>query len=459
MPRSQDQHGTFGRRLALAFAVVAALTALAAGIMITVVFNYQFDAYAKENLLVTARTWAQTYSLGYENRGGWGAWLVEVPRFGIMRGQAIQLCDASGKPLQTDIGVNRIYGQSTDLSSIDLKGQRVTVPVESNGQIVGYVHVWSPGNTQLLSEVDQRFRRSSFLGLFIAAIGAVVLASVGGLWYSNRMVKPIERITETALALRAGDADARVGVSGDDEIGYLAQTFDEMADAIQADREMERQLTSDVAHELRTPLQAIQATVEAMQDGVLPADEERLGVVRDETVRLARLADAIMELTRLERGSLPFDMRAIDFAEPVRAALDTHSALFETCDLTLTSRIAEGLRVQGDADRLQQAVGNLLGNAARYTPAGGSVDVELARVGDRAVLRVSDTGVGIAEEDLDRVFGRFWRADSARDRASGGLGVGLAVTREIVERHKGAISASRRDGGGSVFEISVPLAG
>lgn len=458
MPPAEDAHGTFARRLALAFAVVAALTALAAGIMITVAFNYQFDLYARQNLEVTARTWAQTYGLGYDSRGGWGAWLVEVPRFGLMRGQAIQLLDAKGQPLQTDIGVNRIYGNGAETAKVEVTGPQVTVPIESKDQIVGYVRVWSPGNAQLFSELDQRFRRSSFLGLFIAAVGAVLLASAGGLWYSGRLVKPIERITATARALRAGDADARTGMTATDEIGVLGVTLDEMADAIQADRDMERQLTSDVAHELRTPLQAIQATVEAMQDGVLPADEERLGIVRDETVRLGRLADAILELTRLERGSVAFDLKPLDFAIPVRAAIDTHQVLFETCDLTLTSAITDGLRVSGDSDRLQQAVGNLLGNAARYTPQNGSVEVTLRREGDRAVLRVSDTGVGIAEEDLDRVFQRFWRADSARDRSSGGLGIGLAVTREIVERHKGTIRAARRPGGGSVFEIALPIA-
>ena len=126
--------------------------------------------------------------------------------------------------------------------------------------------------------------------------------------------------------------------------------------------------------------------------------------------------------------------------------------------MTSSSHIADGLFVNADPDRLQQAIGNLLSNAARYTPAGGSVEVTLRRDGDRALVEVADTGIGIAEEDLDRVFSRFWRADSARDRSSGGLGIGLAVTKEIVERQRGTIGARRRDGGGTVFSIRLPLA-
>ena len=258
--------------------------------------------------------------------------------------------------------------------------------------------------------------------------------------------------------MRSGDREARTGLDGDDEINYLGKTFDQMADAIEADREMERRLTADVAHELRTPLQAIQATVEAMQDGVLPADEERLGIVRDETVRLARLADGILELTRLERGSLAFECVRTDLAGPVRAAVDAHEVLLEMCEITLSVDITERVYACVDSDRLQQAVGNLLSNAARYTPAGGRVTVSVRRDSGTGVIEVADTGVGIAEKDLPMVFSRFWRADDARASATGGLGIGLAVTKEIVERHKGTITASRREGGGTAFAIRLPLA-
>jgi signal transduction histidine kinase len=175
-------------------------------------------------------------------------------------------------------------------------------------------------------------------------------------------------------------------------------------------------------------------------------------------MRLARLADGILELTRLERGSVPFACTRIDLAAPVRAAVDTHEALIETREIVLSVDIAEGTYACVDSDRLQQAIGNLLSNAARYTPPGGRIEVGVRRDVGQAVIEVADTGMGIAEEDFTRVFSRFWRADEARATTSGGLGIGLAVTREIVERHKGTIGVSHHTGGGSVFTIRLPLA-
>jgi signal transduction histidine kinase len=461
---------TFSRRLALAFAVVAALTAALAGLLLSAVWNYQFTQYVQANLQNTADGIAEISSGAYPQLGGWTIQTMsQIPRFGPQSGIGVQILDASGNVVYDDASmsahvqdVNTLEPGSSNVPKpkilLEPSGSVVTSRVMVGKQQVGTVRVWAYSAGALMTERDMKFKRGSLTGLAVAALVAIAFASIGGAWYARKMVRPIERITATAQALKAGDREARTQLQGDDEIGFLGQTFDEMADSIEADREMERRLTADVAHELRTPLQAIQATVEAMQDGVLPADEERLGIVRDETMRLARLADGILELTRLERGSVPFTCTRIDLALPVRAALDIHEALIETREIVLSVDITERVYACVDSDRLQQAVGNLLSNAARYTPAGGRIDVSVRRDTGQAVIEVADTGMGIAEEDLQQVFSRFWRADEARATTSGGLGIGLAVTKEIVERHKGTIGVSRRHGGGSVFTIRLPLA-
>jgi signal transduction histidine kinase len=334
----------------------------------------------------------------------------------------------------------------------------VSSQVIVGGRAVGTVRVWAYGPGAVLTQHDEQFRSGSFSARAIAALVAIAFASVAGVWYAGRLVSPIEKITATAQALRSGSRDARTGLDGEDEIAVLGRTFDDMADAIEADRQMERRLTADVAHELRTPLQAIQATVEAMQDGVLPADEERLGVVRDETVRLARLADGILELTRLERGSMPFKLERIDVAEPVRAAVDAIEALTESRDLALSVDVADRVFVNADKDRIQQAVGNLLSNAARYTPPGGRISIALRAESGQAVIEVTDTGIGVSADDMPMLFSRFWRADAARATTTGGIGIGLAVTKEIVERHGGMIGAESEEGKGTRFTVKLPLA-
>lgn len=464
-PQAELQpRATFGRRLAFAFAFVAALTVLLAGVIISAVWNYQFDQYLKNNLQVTADWVAQLSADTYTYYGGWTMeGLAGIPRIGAMRGHAVQIYDSGGALVYDDATNYRADRATTAANGgqqvlLSPEGPVVVSPVVVGNTQVGIVHVWAYGAGAVLTDRDAQFRSGSLTALTLAALVAIAIASLSGLMYSTRLVRPITAMTETVQAMRGGNRDARTGFEGDDEISVLGKTFDEMADAIEADRQLERRLTADVAHELRTPLQAIQATVEAMQDGVLPADEERLGIVRDETVRLGKLADAILELTRLERGSLAFEMGRIDLAGPVRSAVDSHQALIEAKDLSLDTDIRSGIDVIGDPDRLQQAVGNLLGNAVRYTPAGGSVSVSAYASSGCAMIEVADTGVGIAEEDLSHVFSRFWRADDARASSTGGLGIGLAVTKEIVERHRGAVMVERRPDGGTLFRIRLPLA-
>ncbi len=448
-------------RVTLAFAAVALLTAGLSAIILSAVWAQQFDRYVREGLQSTAVGAARFLGRSYEREGGWTfSAFTQMPRFGIMSGLGLHVLDEEGYLIYDDSIAGELMGGMigrTPVAGGAPMEPVVSAPVVVQGEIVGIVRVWPLSPVGLLTDTDLRFQRASLTGLMTAGLVAVAVASLAGFAFATGLVRPIDRITEAAEALRGGDPRARTGVSGGDSIGLLGRTFDEMADAIEADREMERRLTADVAHELRTPLQAIQATVEAMQDGVLPADEERLGVVRDETVRLARLADGILELTRLERGAVPMRCETVDLAAVVSGAIDAHRAFIEACGLDLDVRMTPGLMVDADADRIIQAVGNLLSNAARYTLEGGSVEVEVARELDRAVIRVSDTGIGIAEENVDRVFSRFWREDSARDRSTGGLGIGLAIVKEIVERHGGVVGASRRESGGTTFTIRLPL--
>ena len=473
---TQKHPRAFARRLSLAFASVAALTMVVAALLMSVMWNYQFENWVRENLQTSANGIASTAQVYYPQYG-WGLGTIfRLPIYAEYTDVNWQLLDINGEVIWDAAAMQKqalqyMQGHSTTGATAppDIKrpifflqpsGEVVTSPIIAGGKRVGTVRIWAQGTQALLTTRDKQFRQGSLLGLAIAALVAMVFSGGAGFWYSRRLVRPIERITATAQRLQQGDHFARTELDSDDELGYLGRTFDAMADSIEADREMERRLTADVAHELRTPLQAIQATVEAMQDGVLPADEERLGIVRDETRRLSRLTNGILELTRLERGSVAFDIKRIDASMPVSTAVDSLEALVETCELTLSSDISPGVFVKADKDRLQQAIGNLLSNAARYTPAGGHIDVRVRRDTGSAVIEVVDTGIGIAEEDLPRVFSRFWRADGARATATGGLGIGLAVTKEIVERFGGSISAGPRKDGrqGTAFAIRLPLA-
>ncbi|HEX9093657.1 MAG TPA: ATP-binding protein, partial [Coriobacteriia bacterium] len=430
---------SLGMQLAVAFAAVAAMTALLAGVIVTWSWANTFDSYVRERVREDASILAEAAGRTYAAYGSWnrGA-LVDLGVFGASRGLRVQVLDSSdavvldSAELQVSTGMPGVtmmpgMGRSDSAQRADrpMREPIVRVPVYVDGGTVGAVRVASIAPGTFLTDRDLRFRTSSTTGLAVAGLLALGLASTAGFIYSRVFSRPIERLTRTAAALRSGARDARTGMHGEDPVGTLGRTLDEMADAIEAEREFERRLTADVAHELRTPLQSIQATVEAMQDGVLPADPERLGVVRDETVRLGRLADSILELSRLENRSAPMRSAPVDLSVPVSRSVETHRALLESLELELVQDIAEGVLVIGDVDRLTQAVGNLLSNAARYTPAGGVITVALTQQGSDAIVSVSDTGIGVPEEDRERVFARFWRSDAARERSRSGFGIGL----------------------------------
>lgn len=309
---------------------------------------------------------------------------------------------------------------------------------------VGYAG--KPGDEELL------------IAVLTAGVIALVLSTILGLYFAVGIARPVQNIAETADAIKEGNLSARTGLSGDDQLGQLGQRFDEMADAIERDRDLERQLIGDVAHELRTPLMAIQATVEAIQDGVFEADEEHLNTISYETRRLGRLVEALLHLNRLENGTTEIKRTLVNLSSVVTGLSTTHEALVESSGIMFFANVDPDVMVIGDQDLISQAVANLLSNAVRYTPENGAVNIDLTRENGYAKISVSDTGVGISEEDMKKVFSRFWRADVARQNVDGGLGIGLALVKEVVDQHFGDISVDSTLGEGSTFTMRIPLA-
>jgi signal transduction histidine kinase len=230
-----------------------------------------------------------------------------------------------------------------------------------------------------------------------------------------------------------------------------------MIDAVEKNKNLEHQLTTDVAHELRTPLMAMQATIEAMMDGVLPMDTVRLTTLNSEVIRLGHLVDMQLKLSRLETGRTTLKIEALDLSQLVEDLIISHEMFVEDAELTISHEIEPDVMVRGDANLLRQAVSNLLSNAVRYTPSGGHISIQVRSQRGLAQIFVSDTGEGIAAEDISSVFSRFWRATTSRSRESGGLGIGLTLVREIITRHQGTVHVESERGIGSTFTLNLPL--
>jgi two-component system sensor histidine kinase BaeS len=257
--------------------------------------------------------------------------------------------------------------------------------------------------------------------------------------------------------MSAGDLDARVPESGDDEIAAVADALNRLAETLQQEESLRKESVADLAHELRTPVQGILARVEAAQDGVLEDEQANLSAMHDEALRLARLLDDLSALAEAERPGLLLDAEPVDLAAVAGSQTAAFAPAFADKGIALSSELDPAI-VHGEPKRLEQIVVNLLSNALRYTDPGGTVLVVVRRDGDAALLEVRDSGIGIAPEDLPRVFTRFWRGEKSRSRDTGGAGIGLSIVKELVQAHGGAVSVDSVAGDGSVFRVTLPLA-
>ena len=452
---------TFRSRITVFFALAAVMTAVLLSAVLAYVWEGQFQGYTRQNMQRTAQAAADTLGAQYQTGGGWTDEVIAYadtfatgnPEIGL------QILNSQGEIIydREPSTVRRGTDSTYDQDAVAIVSAEIHNTV---GTKLGTVRMWSTSASSLLTEDDAAFRESSYRAILWAALIAIVIASVMGYFTSRSLVRPINRITSTAGQIRNGDLTARTGLSGDDEIGRLGETFDEMATTIERDIKHERRLTGDVAHELRTPLMAIQVTVEAMQDGVLPADDEHLQTVDDEVRRLSRLVDAMLHLSRLENGKSAFNPQRTDVVYLVRSLVDMQGRLFEAKGLRLRfddKTLHNELYADVDPDGVQEAVTNLLSNAMRYTSEGGWVVVTVEQDRNDVLISVRDTGMGIAKEDIPRTFSRFWRSDASRERAAGGLGVGLAITKGIVDQHNGTISVESELGKGTTFTLRLPI--
>ena len=319
------------------------------------------------------------------------------------------------------------------------------------------VSSFAPEPLQLyLGAVDQG--AASLIGRpGLAAGGGVLLLVVLGTAVIARQVsRPVRDLTAASQRLADGHLDTRVSAAGRDELGQLSESFNRMASALQAAEQSQRRLVASVAHELRTPLSNLLGYLEALQDGLVEPDRELFGSLHDEAMLQRRILDDLQDLTLAEAGHLTYRRSDFDLADLVDTARVAHLAVAEAAGVRLTAEAAGPLPVHADHDRLRQVLGNLIGNAVRYTDRGGQVTLRAFPDGDSVAVEVRDTGCGIAPDDLPFVFQRFWRADPARDRATGGSGLGLTIARQIVLDHGGDLVVESTVGEGATFRCTLP---
>ncbi|OGO55103.1 MAG: hypothetical protein A2V85_00965 [Chloroflexi bacterium RBG_16_72_14] len=290
------------------------------------------------------------------------------------------------------------------------------------------------------------------VALAIAAVVALVLAAV----FARMVARPIQHVAGAAERIAAGDLTTRVPEEGPTEVRALAAAYNTMADRLEEQELMRREFVVNASHELRTPLTNLQGYLEALRDGVLPPDPATFDSLREEVDRLGRLASSLDVLAGAE-GERPRPA-PVDLGSLVRGAADLAAPALARRSIALAVEAPDGLVVDARGDELVQVMANLLQNAVRYTPAGGSVRIEAVRTPDGVVVRVANTGVPIPADDLPRVWERFYRVEKSRDRERGGAGIGLAIVKRLIEDSGGFVGAAS-DEAWTTFWFRLPARG
>jgi two-component system sensor histidine kinase BaeS len=434
---------TVGLRLALTFlgvalasiAVLAGLVAAFAAADVSSLTTRQRTALTSAIAVAAAAAWSKNQSWAAAN-------LDPVLDLAAKTGADAQIRDLSGRAVASSPGFPRASPAQQYRQPVVMRGEPV------GDAVVRFTQTGIAGADEVL--------QADLLRAIAGAAGlAALLALLVGIALARRLTRPIERIIAVTQAMERGERTARVGpVAAPAELRDLATAFDRMADTLDRQEQLRRDLVADVAHELRTPVAVLQAGHEALLDGVAEPTPDQLASLRDEVLRLARMVSDLQTLAAADAAALHLALARCDLAGIAAGAADSLVGRYEAAGITLERRLTPA-EILGDPRWLHQVVTNLLTNALKFTPAGGTVTISAGPEGSEAVLTVADTGTGIPEDELPHIFERFWRGRRAAQTS--GSGIGLAIAAELVLAHAGRLTASSQLGQGTVMRVSLPL--
>ena len=465
-------------RLILGFAAVLALSMAAAAVCTGFAAHNEVSRIQVEQDRVRAVRIHAALADYYENNGGWHGAQDFVRRTGFQSEREIVVLDADGtvvadnRPLRRrhdDRGHRALFNAAIPRGP--LPPPEYFVPIRSGDQEVGSVaiaagrrghpeyifpdsHADEPHDLEPpLTQFTERVTRTLILAGLVAGVVGILLV----LLFSRRMLGSIGNLTTAARRLGGGDLSSRATVRGNDEVAELGHAFNNMAYALENSERQRRTMVADVAHELRTPLANIQGHVEAMQDGLMQPNSDNLSAVHQQTLHLNHLVSDLRLLAETEASELSLEMEPTSIVDVVNETAASFRPRADAASVHLNTDIDDNLPIiEVDRYRIQQSLGNLLDNAIRHTPPDGVVTVSAQRHDDGVRIEVADTGPGISPEDLRHVFDRLYRVDPSRDRSTGGSGLGLTITRQLVEAHGGAVWAESELGSGSRFGFDLP---
>ena len=458
--------GSLRLRMVLIFAGVVVLTLVLASGVSGYIAHAALYSHAATDREHQEQRLTRFAALMHESHRSWGPVEEAVASIGPVLGRHVIILDDAGNVVADSgrrgrgaaarLGPEHISVPTTDSAAIS----------DQRGDTIGYLLMRDAPGQQFdppaVSLVQQNINKSLLAGGVAAGLVGIVIVGL----MATRMLRPLAQLNQAAVRVGRGELSERVPVRGPSEIRGLATAFNNMAEDLERSDIQRRNLTADVAHELRTPLSNIRGYLEAIKDGVLPADPGTIDTLHQQSTHLSQLVDDLALLARAEAGALTLDVQRVSLSQIAQGSLEAFRARATAAGVTLEQEMPGDLPdVSVDPRRVSQIIDNLLENAITHTPAGGTVTVAtnvMENWGggfDGVYVAVSDTGAGIRAEDLEYVFDRFYRTDPSRSRTTGGSGLGLTIARQLAIAQGGQLTVESVVGEGSRFTLTLPVEG
>ncbi len=455
-------------RFFLAFSIISLITLAGVGVSVRAIAAQEVNSFLNRGGALGIEDIVTALENEYQSTGSWdGAWqtldnLTRPPGAGQGRGQGqgggvgqeirsnLRLSDVEGNLLQDPLAEG-------SLESVTSEALSAAIPLVVNDETVGYlvlpegVETTGSGMELVLLE---RLNRASLIAALLGSLLALVLAFI----FASYLLRPMQSLMQAAGKMSEGDLSQRVDLRGSGEVAALGNTFNQMAESLELAEKRRKEVTADIAHELRNPLAIQRANLEAIQDGVYDLTPDNLEPVLEQNRLLTRLVGDLRTLAMADAGEIKLQCQPIDLVQMVFKVVNQFQDLATKRNIRIQNDLSPDCpEVEVDSQRVEQVLVNLLENALRHSPEGGVI--YLAAACDAKYVRISirDTGPGIPEEALPHIFERFYRADRSRSRDQGGSGLGLAIARNLIENHHGKLTAENHPDGGAIFNILLPI--
>lgn len=440
---------SFQAKIFLSFALVIMLTTGFGYLFLNRAIDQEFENFVQRSARGQANVFADLLANYYERTGSWQEFLEKLKR-DVQTGRRSPFVLADRDGIILTAPSEKLIGQK--LSENELKS---ALPIIVSGQVVGNISVLSP--TRWRSPLEQEYARFARNALWWAGLLAGGIALLIGFWLLRQTMVPLRELNAAAQQITRGHLNERVRVHNYDELGHLAQSFNEMAASLEKSEKAKRHMIADVAHELRNPISIVRAGLEGLMDGVLQPTPDNFAALHNKSLLVSRLVDDLQQLAQADAGQLSIQKQPCDLRELLQHIHATIGVQLEEQGVKLSLELSEELPlVEADIQRIEQVLLNLLSNATRHTPSGGTIRVVAQKLDEGSVrVSVCDTGLGLSEEDLAHAFDRFYRADKSRARSSGGSGLGLSISKALIEAHGGRIWADHALGGGACFHFTL----